>query len=354
MMKKFIFSLLVYHSSLFLSVYNPQGNTITVNGIFENDDIKKGLKDRNTFMARWRKFGEPSLFSVPIVCWLTSRYLASKGMRPRVMEKIKQYSVTGMQAHLFYRVSKTCYDFYQAVVQHQTQEYTIHSVKHNFLTDLISSMFYVSKSILESRIFGNVLTAYLNHQSKENNTCNIDIYLNRGITQQIDNKKSSKKTNTLKNSSCLKEHESEEESELKKKEQAKKDNPLAFVGLLCVPVVVTAGLLWALVYNQPFFKECKDLERLLKDDNKKEAVALIKEYFKDIHEYNLFESNPYEKANKKAKKNEAIEVLLYNKRLIENNIHSLDPLLRDTAVKLAENPYEVKQSQYSENYPDLE
>lgn len=239
-----------------------------------------------------------------------------------------------MEVHLGYRVSKECYSFYQTVSngENSFSHFSSH-LKDNFITRLFTQTFYFSKSLLESEVFLNLSLIFFEHLKRHSDkTTNINITVNR---EKKDTKAKSKEGQELE----------EKESEKKKKQENK--NPLAFLGLLAVPVIVTVGLLWASVYNQPFFKECKELEKLLLADNLEQARLKVCEYCESITNYNVFFSGD---AKQVAKENleKSLEVLIYNQKLIEKKSEVMNALF---AEMHEENPYKLLK--YSE-YPPMD
>jgi hypothetical protein len=96
-----------------------------------------------------------------------------------------------------------------------------------------------------------------------------------------------------------------------------------------------------MIYNQPFFKECKELQSILEKHNTDEGKEKINEYVNNIENYNHYVSgnNDANNASKEAYE-KAIEVLIYNKTLIEQFLSKLakNPVEENSFEK---NPYEL-------------
>lgn len=132
----------------------------------------------------------------------------------------------------------------------------------------------------------------------------------------------------------------DEEKKLEEKKKDKKENSFALLELLAVPVIVTAGLLWASVYNQPFFKECKELEKLLLADNLEPGKSKVDEYYENIIKHNEFiRGDERERAKEDLEK--SLEVLIYNKKLIEQKSEVMKLLFANMHEK---NPYELREN----------
>ncbi len=135
-------------------------------------------------------------------------------------------------------------------------------------------------------------------------------------------------------------NKNEEKSEEGKKD--KKENPLALLGRpLAVPFVLTVGLIRACVYNQPFFKTCKELEELLLTEKITEATLKCHQYCENIKTYNsCLEGDPKQRVSREGLE-ESLEALIYNKKLIEQKIFSESYLLERSQDKIYEeySPY---------------
>lgn len=334
MIKKFISLFCFLYLSMIQMKAAEENN---IQDIFENEFVKRKLQYKKSIKGRFQQYGDPLFFAAPISLWLTSRYLSSRNIKPNVMKKIKKASHIGMEAHLCYRVSKECYSLYQAVSNGENPlENIVSDLKDNFCTRLFAQTFYFSKSLFESKAFLNFLLIFSENLKKHS-----EKKTNVHITINVD-KKDTKATAKI--------DEELEERESKEKKKEKKENPLALVGLLAVPVIVTVGLLWASVYNQPFFRECKELEKLLLADNLKEATSKYLEYYKNIIDYNLFlQGDAKQRAKEDLEK--SLEVLIYNKKLIEKNIDLMKTFIENVNEK---NPYEsTEEPNVSFNYPSL-
>lgn len=293
------------------------------NNIFNNEKIKARLTYKKGFKGHLEQYGDPLFFAAPISLWLTSRYLSSRNIKPSFMKKIKKASFVGMELHLGYRVSKECYSFYQTVSNGENPlDHFSLGLKNNFITRLFTQAFYFSKPFLQSEAFLNFSLIFFEAQKNRSQ----DKQKNINITLNVSKKDIRVKTKSAKK---LEEKESEE------KKEDKKENPLPLLGLLAVPVIVAAGLLWASVYNQPFFKECKELEKLLLADNLEPARLKVVEYYENIKDENYYSKGD---ARKQAKDNfeKSLEVLIYNKEAIEKSNGFMASLF---VQELKENPY---------------
>lgn len=326
MIRKFISFFCFFYLYVVQIVATDQMEVVEENNIqniFQNDLVKKKLQYKKSMKGRFQQYGDPLFFAAPISLWLTSRYLSSRKIKPDLMETIKKASLIGIEAHLCYRISKECYSLYQRVSSGENPLENIFSdLKENFCTRLFAQTFYFSKSLLESKTFLNLSLIFFEAQKNKPQNVNININIEKPKKESQENE--------------------DEEKKLEEKKKEKKENPLALLGLLAVPVVVTVGLLWASVYNQPFFKECKELEKLLGLDDLKEATSKVRDYYNNIINFNRYlKGDAKQKANEDFEK--SLEVLIYNKKLIEKKMNFVQTFDEKNNQK---NPYELEESPY--------
>lgn len=322
MIKKFVcFFCFIYLSLIQMKASGLLLQDRGTNNIFNNEKIKARLTYKKGFKGHLEQYGDPLFFAAPISLWLTSRYLSSRNIKPNLMEKIKKASFIGMEAHLLYRVGKECYSFYQTVSNGENPlDHFSLGLKNNFITRLFTQAFYFSKSLLESEAFLNLSLIFFEAQKNRSQDININIDINKFEKEPRKNK--------------------DEEKKLEEKKKDKKENPFALLGLLAVPVIVTAGLLWASVYKQPFFKECKELEKLLKKNEYEKAKVKVLEYYQKIENENTYlKGDPREQVKEDLEK--SLEVLIYNKKLIEQKSEVMKLLFVNMHEK---NPYELREN----------
>jgi hypothetical protein len=309
-MKKNLFSFFLFLFSFSLLFSISEYKFDSTKNIFEDSELKKRLRYKNSFKGKFEQYGDPLLFSVPIVCWLTSRYCVSRNIRPEFMKKMQLSGKLAMELHLLYRVIKGCHYFFDSASRgEKIVDSLTYATQHNMLTEALRQIRDGCLYLFRKRIIFDLIHIIVN--ARPDSSVQINIHTGK------------KRKNT-----------EEENVEREKKEEQKPS--FALLGLLAVPIIVTGSLIWAMIYNQPFFKECKELQSILEKHNTDEEKEKINEYVNNIQNYNHYVSGNNDANNvSKEAYEKAIEVLIYNKTLIEE---FLSELVKNS---VEENPYKV-------------
>ena len=272
--------------------------------------LDKEIKEKKSFGSRFRQYGEPLLCSVPTATWLLGNYL-----KKPTLKKIGKY---GIHANLFHLVSKNCFNIYKAYENNRVQEYSLGEIIKdlcfnntpvtilknaargtlNFITEHPTLFVAIAESIAMKK----------NEESeREKLQPNVSKYINE----------STHNYGAPNNSYSEEEEIASEKKEEKKEKEKTESHPLALVGLCLIPPIFLVTAIWACIENQPFFAECKALQKEL-ENKRVTGYSLLQGHIQNVKKYNNYDKNNSDEGQTKTTDyKKACEALIYNQSLIK-------------------------------------